>query len=62
MSAQKMKTDKNDARGIAQMVRCGMYREVHVKSDESQRFKLLVNNRRFLVEQRVDTETRSEGA
>ncbi len=62
MSAQNMKTDRNDARGIAQMMRCGMYTKVHVKSDDSQRFKMLVNNRRFLVEQRVDIENQIRGS
>lgn len=62
MSAQKMKTDKNDARGIAQMMRCDMYRKVHVKSDESQRLKMIVNNRRFMVEQRVALENQIRGS
>lgn len=62
MSAQRMKTDKNDARGIAQMMRCDMYTEVHVKSDESQRFKMLMNNRRFMVKQRVDLENQIRGS
>lgn len=62
MSAQKMKTDRNDARGIAQMMRCGMYTQVHVKSDESQRLKMLINNRRFMVKQRVDLENQIRGS
>lgn len=62
LAAQKMKTDKNDARGLAQMMRCGLYRRVHIKSDESQRIKMLVNNRRFLVEQRVDIENQIRGS
>jgi len=62
LSAQKMKTDKNDARGIAQMMRCGLYSPVHIKSDVSQRFKMLVNNRRFLVEQRVGIENQIRGS
>jgi len=62
LAAQKMKTDKNDARGLAQMMRCGLYRSVHIKSDESQRIKMLVNNRRFLVEQRVDIENQIRGS
>lgn len=61
LAAQKMKTDRNDARGIAQMMRCGLYSEVHIKSDTSQRFKMLLNNRRFLVEQRVDIENQIRG-
>lgn len=62
LAAQKMKTDRNDARGIAQMMRCGLYSEVHIKSDASQRFKMLLNNRRFLVEQRVDIENQIRGS
>lgn len=62
LAAQKMKTDKNDARGIAQMMRCGLYRAVHIKSDISQRIKMLINNRRFLVEQRVDIENQIRGS
>lgn len=62
LAAQKMKTDKNDARGLAQMMRCGLYRAVHIKSDESQRIKMLINNRRFLVEQRVDIENQIRGS
>lgn len=61
LAAQKMKTDRNDARGIGQMMRCGLYSEVHIKSDASQRFKMLLNNRRFLVEQRVDIENQIRG-
>jgi transposase len=30
------KTDKNDARGIAHLLRCGLFREVHIKSDTAQ--------------------------
>ena len=31
LKAQINKTDRNDARGIAQMMRAGLYRPVHVK-------------------------------
>lgn len=62
LAAQKMKTDRNDARGIAQMMRCNLYSEVHIKSDASQRIKMLINNRRFLVEQRVDIENQIRGS
>ena len=33
LKAQINKTDRNDARGIAQMMRTGLYRTVHVKSE-----------------------------
>ena len=32
LKAQINKTDRNDERGIAQMMRVGMYRPVHVKT------------------------------
>ena len=32
LSTRPVKTDKNDARGIAEMMRIGHYRPVHVKS------------------------------
>jgi transposase len=32
LSSLRNKTDRNDARGIAQILRTGWYREVHVKS------------------------------
>ena len=31
LKAQINKTDRNDARGIAQMMRAGLYRPVHVR-------------------------------
>ena len=31
------KSDQNDARGLAELLRVGWYREVKVKSEESQR-------------------------
>jgi len=39
LSAMRNKTDKNDARGIAQMMRMGWYRAVHVKGVENQRLR-----------------------
>jgi transposase len=35
LSAMRNKTDRNDARGIAQFLRTGWYRPVHVKSIQS---------------------------
>jgi transposase len=51
LSARINKTDKNDARGIAHLLRCGLYREVHIKSDQACDQKLLLGARRQLVEQ-----------
>lgn len=36
LKAQPNKTDRNDARGIAQMMRVNLYRPVHVKTLTSQ--------------------------
>lgn len=46
---QLNKTDPNDAFGLAQIVRCGSYREVDVKSLESHRVRLLLSARRRFV-------------
>ena len=37
LKAQINKTDRNDVRGIAQMMRAGLYRPVHVKTLRSQK-------------------------
>jgi transposase len=41
LKAQINKTDRNDARGIAQMMRVGLYRPVHVKTLRSQKLRVL---------------------
>ena len=41
LSAMRNKTDRNDARGIAQLVRLGWFRLVHVKSQEAQQIRML---------------------
>lgn len=56
LKAQRNKTDKNDARGLAQMLRTGWFREVHVKSDESYRLRLLLTHRRNLKRKFLDLE------
>ncbi len=40
LSTRPVKTDKNDARGIAEMMRISHYRPVHVKSAEAQLIRL----------------------
>jgi transposase len=45
---QRNKTDTNDALGVAQLVRSGWYRDVHVKSETSYRLRLLLTHRRAL--------------
>jgi transposase len=56
LSAMRNKTDKADARGLAQIVRAGWFREVHVKSEESYRLRLLLTQRRNLKRKFLDIE------
>jgi transposase len=48
LKAQINKTDRNDARGIAQMIRVGLYRPVHVKTLRSQKLRMLLTHRQLL--------------
>lgn len=53
LSVQVNKTDDNDARGIAEAMRCGLYKEVLQKSQQSIETGTLMQSRRKLVQQRV---------
>src|ERR1700749_3805036 len=48
LKAQINKTDRNDARGMAQMMRVGLYRPVHVKTLRSQRLRMLLTHRKLV--------------
>jgi transposase len=48
LKAQINKTDRNDARGMAQMMRVGLYRVVHVKTLRSQKLRMLLTHRKLL--------------
>src|SRR5260370_436430 len=48
LQAQINKTDRNDARGMAQMMRAGLYRPVHVKTLRSQKLRILLTHRKLL--------------
>lgn len=62
LKAQTMKTDRNDARGLAHIMRTGWFRAVHVKSPESQKLRVLLNNRRCLLSKRLDIEADIRGS
>jgi transposase len=49
LSARINKNDKNDGRGIAQMMRVNLYKEVLIKSDEMCELKVLLGSRKQLV-------------
>ena len=56
LKAQINKTDRNDARGIAQMMRAGLYRPVHVKTLRSQKLRMLLTHRKLLQSKAVAIE------
>lgn len=49
LSAMTVKTDRNDARGLAQIVRSGWFKAVHLKSASSQRLRTLAAARKVMV-------------
>jgi transposase len=56
LSARVAKTDRNDARGIAQMMRVGLYRPVHVKTLRSQKLRMLLTHRKLLQSKAIAIE------
>jgi transposase len=62
LSAQRNKTDRNDARGIAHMMRVGWFRKVHVKDDGSQRLRVLLASRRLVKRKFIDIENELRGS
>jgi transposase len=60
-AAMAIKTDRNDARAIAQAMRVGWFTTVHVKTAESQELRLLLSNRRTLLEKRVAIDNEIRG-
>ncbi len=53
LSAMVVKTDRNDAQGIAQITRTGWFRPVHVKTAKCQELRTLLTARKLLVNQVV---------
>jgi len=56
LKAQINKTDRNDARGIAQMMRVGLYRRLHVKTLRSQKLRMLLTHRKLLQSKAIAVE------
>jgi transposase len=56
MGAMPNKTDRNDARGLAQIVRTGWYRAVHVKSPACRSWRALLAARRLVLNKLRDVE------
>jgi transposase len=62
LSAMRNKTNRNDGRGIAQLVRLGWFRQVHVKSAEAQRIRMLLVNGQQLLTMALDLENSVRGS
>ena len=54
LSAMRNKTDKNDARGIAQVLRTGWFSPVHMKSREAHGVRALLSTRKALLKKTMD--------
>jgi transposase len=62
LKAQQVnKSDRNDARGIAQMIRVGLYKPVHVKTLASQHERMLLTSRKLLRDKLQDLENELRG-
>lgn len=56
MGSMPIKTDRNDARALAQIMRTGWFRQVHVKSRESRSWRSLLVGRRLVLNKLRDLE------
>lgn len=61
LQVQAVKTDRNDARGLAQMMRTGWLKVVHVKDESAQKLRALLHSRRCLLDKRLDLENHIRG-
>ncbi|GJD31095.1 IS110 family transposase ISAzs32 [Methylobacterium adhaesivum] len=61
LGAMPVKTDRGDARGIAQLMRTGWFKAVHVKTHQAQEWRLLLTQRRLLVNKLIDVEAEIRG-
>src|SRR4051794_38944844 len=56
-----VKTDRRDARGIAQLLRMGWYRPVHCKTLPSQEVRAIITARKTLLGKLIDIELSMRG-
>src|SRR5208337_3340181 len=61
LSAMPVKTDRNDARGIAQLMRLGWFRPVHCKSLAAQETRALLTARKLVQSKLYDIEMSLRG-
>jgi transposase len=61
LKAMPVKTDRNDARGIAQLMRLGWFRPVHCKSIAAQEMRALLTARKLVQSKLFDVEMSLRG-
>ena len=61
LSAMRNKTDKTDARGIAQILRTGWFSPVHMKSREAHGLRALLSTRKALLKKTMDLASEVRG-
>ena len=61
MSAQPVKNDRNDAKGLAQLLRTGWYKAVHVKAYATQEIKAWIEARELVKHKRQDIKNAIRG-
>ncbi len=61
LSTMPVKTDRNDARGIAQLMRLGWFRPVHCKSMAAQEVRALLTARKLVQSKLYDIEMSLRG-
>ncbi len=61
LSARMNKSDRAAAAGLAQLARTGWYREVHIKSEASDRLRLLLGARGRMIDIRGGIEAQARG-
>ncbi len=61
LSAMRNKTDKNDARGIAHVLRTGWFSPVHMKSREAHGLRALLSTRKALLKKTMDLANETRG-
>lgn len=62
LNAQQInKSDRNDARGIAQMMRVGLFKPVHVKTLAAQEQRMLLTSRKLIQRKLLDIECDMRG-
>ncbi len=61
LATMRNKTDRNDALGIAHLMRLGWFKVVHVKSAHAQRLRAILGCRKLIVRKLIDTENEIRG-